>query len=81
MPSMSQEWPEHGKIEFINVILKYLDNELPALNGISFTVLPRQHIAIVGRTGSGKSSIFASLLRKNTYSVERTITRVLLRFG
>ena len=64
MPTLPSNWPHSGKIEFSNVILRYLENEAPALNNISFTIAPQSHVAIVGRTGSGKSSIFACLLRK-----------------
>jgi ATP-binding cassette subfamily B protein len=45
-----------GKIEFKNVTFSY-DGENPVLKNISFVVNPGETIALVGHTGSGKSSI------------------------
>lgn len=36
---------------------------MPSLNGVSFVTRPVEKIGIVGRTGAGKSSLFASLFR------------------
>ncbi len=46
-----------GKIEFKNVSFKFKDAERPTLQGISFVSKPGQVTAIIGSTGSGKSSI------------------------
>lgn len=46
-----------GKIEFKNVSFIYPDSGIKALNQISFTVLPGKSLAILGKTGSGKSTI------------------------
>ena len=46
-----------GHLEFRNVRLVYGDSGIVALKDISFTVNPGESIAIVGTTGSGKSSI------------------------
>ena len=51
-----------GKVEFQNVTFGYND-ERPVLKNISFTVLPGQTIAIVGHTGSGKTTIISLLNR------------------
>ena len=51
-----------GKIEFRQVGLSY-DGKHQALDGISFTVEPGQFVALVGHTGSGKSSIVNLLMR------------------
>ncbi|MFD1417551.1 ABC transporter ATP-binding protein [Companilactobacillus keshanensis] len=53
---------EVGKIEFRHVTFGYVPNE-PILKDISFTVNPGQTLALVGHTGSGKSSIINVLLR------------------
>ena len=45
-----------GQIEFKNVHFSYIENQ-PVINGVSFRVKPGQTIAIVGSTGSGKSTI------------------------
>ncbi len=46
-----------GRIEFKNVSLTYDDTHITALKNISFTVTKGSTIAILGKTGSGKSSI------------------------
>ncbi|MBK9270978.1 MAG: ABC transporter ATP-binding protein [Saprospiraceae bacterium] len=51
-----------GKIEFRNVHFSY-DGETPVLKNISFTLEPGHSLAIVGPTGSGKSSIISILNR------------------
>lgn len=51
----------NGLVEFKNVYFKY--NQLPTLKNISFVAKPNQVTAIVGKTGSGKTTIFNLLLR------------------
>uniref|UniRef100_A0A914UWH6 ABC-type xenobiotic transporter n=1 Tax=Plectus sambesii TaxID=2011161 RepID=A0A914UWH6_9BILA len=52
-----------GRIQFAAVSLRY-DVGLPfALNNVSFVIEPGQKVGVVGRTGSGKSSLFQALLR------------------
>lgn len=46
-----------GKVEFKNVDLVYPDSGIQALRDISFSINPGESLAIVGGTGSGKSSI------------------------
>ena len=46
-----------GAIEFRNVHFKYDANKEETLKGISFQIEPGQHVAFVGRTGSGKSTL------------------------
>ncbi|GEK90908.1 ABC transporter ATP-binding protein [Alkalibacterium kapii] len=53
---------EEGKIEFKNVSFSY-DGENKVLKNISFTVNPGETIALVGHTGSGKSSIINVMMR------------------
>ena len=56
-------WPLQGKIEFKKVEMKYLP-ELPSvLKRISFTLEPQTKTGIVGRTGSGKSSLIQAVFR------------------
>ena len=50
-----------GHVEFKNVSFKY--DKLKVLKNISFTAKPNQITAIVGKTGSGKTTIFNLLLR------------------
>ena len=51
-----------GKIEFRDVSFSY-DGESTALSGINLSALPGQTIALVGATGSGKSTILNLLSR------------------
>ncbi|MCL6586419.1 MAG: ABC transporter ATP-binding protein/permease [Anoxybacillus sp.] len=51
-----------GKIEFRNVSFSY-DGKQDVLKNISFTVQPGETVALVGHTGSGKSSIVNLLMR------------------
>ncbi|MCO5934379.1 ABC transporter ATP-binding protein/permease [Mucilaginibacter sp. RB4R14] len=46
-----------GKIEFRNVSFNYPDTGITALKNVSFTANPGEMVAIIGRTGSGKSTI------------------------
>jgi ATP-binding cassette subfamily B protein len=46
-----------GLVEFRNVTFAFPDADAPSLTNISFTVKPGQTTAIIGSTGSGKSSV------------------------
>lgn len=46
-----------GKIEFNKVTFKYPDTGIVAINDISFTINPGESLAIIGTTGSGKSTV------------------------
>jgi ATP-binding cassette, subfamily B, multidrug efflux pump len=51
-----------GKIGFENVVFEYTAG-VPVLNNVSFSVAPGETIAIVGHTGSGKTTIISLLNR------------------
>lgn len=57
-----------GKVIFKDVSFQYPTSKGPILDNISFVVAPGQTIAIVGPTGSGKSSLTKLLLRLYEYS-------------
>ncbi|KAM8947275.1 ATP-binding cassette sub-family C member 10 [Pelodytes ibericus] len=57
------DWPSQGHIEFRDVVLCYRRDLPNALDGVSFTITPGEKIGIVGRTGSGKSTLFLALFR------------------
>lgn len=52
-----------GEVEYRNVHFKYPDSDISVLEDISFKVLPKQRVAIMGATGSGKSSLVGLLPR------------------
>ncbi len=52
-----------GDIEFKNVSFTYEDTEITALDKVSFKVKQGETLAILGRTGSGKSTIAALIAR------------------
>lgn len=57
---------QEAKIEFKNVTFSY-DGEIDVLKDINFTVNPGETVALVGHTGSGKSSIINVLSRFYEY--------------
>ena len=58
-----KNFPKNGKIEFINYSTKYRPNTVIVLNNLNFIINPNEKIGIVGRTGSGKSTLCLSLFR------------------
>jgi ATP-binding cassette subfamily B protein len=79
----SREGPRptvHGKIEFQNVTFTYRDTSTPALRDISFTVPAGTTLGLVGRSGSGKTTVTRLLQRLSpTYHGQILIDGVELR--
>lgn len=68
MPTSDHEllrggWPWQGGIVFDGAKMRYREDFQPVLRGVNIKVYPGERIGIVGRTGSGKSSLFRALLR------------------
>ena len=67
VPTIQNNNPEQseivGKIEFKNVSFTYDDTNIDALKNISFTINKGETLAILGKTGSGKSSILSLISR------------------
>ncbi|MDH3649166.1 MAG: ABC transporter ATP-binding protein/permease [Saprospiraceae bacterium] len=59
----NQRRPIQGAIEFAGVDFVYPDTGIQALKNVSFTLRKGEKLAIVGRTGSGKSTIADLLVR------------------
>ena len=57
------KWPSSGQVVFTNFSARYRPDTEIVLKSISFTINPQEKIAVMGRTGSGKSSIVNSLFR------------------
>lgn len=58
-----QPVPLQGQIEFDQVSFTYPDTGIQALKNVNFSLLPGQKMAIIGRTGSGKTTIADLLVR------------------
>ena len=56
-----------GDIEFRNLTFRYPDGEYDALKNVSFTIKAGENVGLVGKTGSGKTTLVDLLLR--TYNV------------
>ncbi|CAH2229132.1 jg8067, partial [Pararge aegeria aegeria] len=86
-----ESWPNQGEIVFEDVSLEYekqpkkeqvsesgikLDEPAYAIRGVNFTIRPGEKVAVVGRTGAGKSSLIAALFRLNKISGKVTVDGV-----
>ena len=56
-------WPKDGVVKYDRVRMQYRPGLPYALDGVSFCTVPGERLGIVGRTGSGKSSLFLTLFR------------------
>ena len=56
-------WPNEGKIRFENYSVKYRPNTEIVLKKLNFEINSKDKIGVVGRTGSGKSTICLCLFR------------------
>ncbi|GJP86641.1 hypothetical protein CLOP_g16639 [Closterium sp. NIES-67] len=61
--ALPPDWPQKGRIEFRHVCMAYREDLPYALNDLTFTVNGGEMVGILGRTGSGKSSLAAVLFR------------------
>jgi ABC-type bacteriocin/lantibiotic exporter with double-glycine peptidase domain len=51
-----------GAVEFSRLTFRYVSHGPPVLDNISFRIAPGEYVAIVGPSGSGKSSLFRLML-------------------
>ncbi len=65
--------PARGEIVFEHVSFVYSDGETETLKNVSFQVLPGQVVALLGSTGSGKTSLVNLLPRFHEYSGGRIL--------
>ncbi|CAJ0944757.1 unnamed protein product, partial [Mesorhabditis belari] len=57
------EWPSKGRITWGDYSTKYRENLPLVVKNLSATIAPGEKVAVVGRTGSGKSSLTLGLFR------------------
>lgn len=60
---LEESWPQSGDLEFKNVSLRYAEHLPMVLKNVSFKVKSGSRVGLIGRTGSGKSTIFQSVYR------------------
>lgn len=53
-----------GRIEFKNVSFTYPNSGITALKDVSFTIAPGNSLGVLGKTGAGKSTIAALMVRQ-----------------
>jgi len=66
-PGVAELQNVKGDIEFRNLTFRYPDGEYDALENVSFTIHAGENVGLVGKTGSGKTTLVDLLLR--TYNV------------
>ncbi len=71
---VAENTPIGGNIEFDHLSFTYPDTGITALKDVSFTVKPGETLAIVGNTGSGKSTILELIGR--LYDVEEGMLKI-----
>lgn len=62
-PGAPVDWPSHGQIDIRDVELRYREGLELVLKGVNVAINGGQKVGVVGRTGSGKSSLMIALLR------------------
>ena len=62
-PDVTPLGPVKGNVEFRHLTFRYPDGEYDALRDVSFTIHAGESVGIVGRTGSGKTTVVDLMLR------------------
>eukprot|EP00930_Biecheleria_cincta_P035372 TRINITY_DN24331_c0_g1_i1.p1 TRINITY_DN24331_c0_g1~~TRINITY_DN24331_c0_g1_i1.p1 ORF type:complete len:1280 (+),score=245.70 TRINITY_DN24331_c0_g1_i1:53-3892(+) len=73
LPGDPEAWPTLGQLAFEDVHLRYQPHLPLALRGVSFSVPGSARVGIVGRTGSGKSTLVACLFRLHQMEAGRVV--------
>ena len=60
---IARGWPSRGRVDFLGVNVRYREGLPLVLRGVSFTAQAGHTVGIVGRTGSGKTTLSLALFR------------------
>lgn len=73
--ALPEKWPHHGAIELDNVTAEYTtpDSDFKVLHDLSLQISAGSKVGLIGRTGSGKSSLLLTLLNFLKYTGNITI--------
>jgi ATP-binding cassette subfamily C (CFTR/MRP) protein 1 len=63
VPAAPKDWPTDGTINIENLTVRYREGLPLVLKGISFNIGRYEKVGVVGRTGSGKSTMILALTR------------------
>ncbi|XP_014769717.2 ATP-binding cassette sub-family C member 2 [Octopus bimaculoides] len=58
---LPENWPEKGEIEFLDFSAKYESENTCCLTGVDLLIKPGEKVGIIGKSGSGKSSLVMAL--------------------
>ena len=58
-----KDWPQHGAIKVEHLTLRYAPDSPTVIRDVTFDVEPSAKVAVVGRTGAGKSTIATAFFR------------------
>ena len=76
----SSGWPWRGGITLQGVVMSYREDFEPVLRGVDLQILPGECVGIVGRTGSGKSSLLRALLRLTELREGRVLPTQIIQY-
>jgi ABC-type multidrug transport system fused ATPase/permease subunit len=69
-------WPASGTLAFEKYHMRYRPDTPLVLHGVSFSIRAGERVGVVGRTGSGKSSVMAALFRLVTRDCKQGVVRL-----
>jgi ABC-type multidrug transport system fused ATPase/permease subunit len=58
-----KDWPQHGAIKIEGLTLRYAPDLPTVIRNVTLDIEPRAKVAVVGRTGAGKSTIATAFFR------------------
>lgn len=59
----NEKFTNLGEIEFIDATFQYADGDIPVLSNMNFKIEKGQTVAVLGGTGSGKTSLLSLMMR------------------